>query len=315
MKQATLCTALLLFAFGALPAQGQTPDTTSAWRYFPLEVGSVWEYERYEEQCYIDWPCDPEEFEGYLRRSVEGDSVVAERKYALVVEETFAPGGLPEQTSRQLVRFDTLTARLYARPPSGEEEPWPEFFTCPLDAPFDSDIRCDPVDNSPFYTEGGYEVDLMIAESAVTAAFKSYQGDFSYRAFVADIGEVWTNSGKFSTSRYTLTYVRVGEIEYGSERFPVAAEAAPPASALALSVFPNPSSGDATARLSLDAPQRVRLAILDVLGRRVLSADLGAQPAGEVLHRLGAAGLPAGVYFVRFTGDAGTTTTTQFVRH
>lgn len=90
-------------------------DTTSAWRYLPLQVGNVWEYERYEQECYFDSPCDPEEFRGYLRRVVERDSVVAGENYALVVEETFTPSGLPVQALQYLVRFDSLSARLYAR--------------------------------------------------------------------------------------------------------------------------------------------------------------------------------------------------------
>ncbi len=66
-------------------------------------------------------------------------------------------------------------------------------------------------------------------------------------------------------------------------------------------------------RLSLDAPQRVRLAVFDVLGRRVLSADLG-WAVGEVARRINTARLPAGVYLVRLTGDAGATATAHFVR-
>ena len=40
------------------PAQGPVPDITSAWRYFPLGVGSVWEFDDYFEQCHLDGPCE-----------------------------------------------------------------------------------------------------------------------------------------------------------------------------------------------------------------------------------------------------------------
>lgn len=35
----------------AASAAAQTPDTTSAWRYAPLAVGDVWEYESWIETC------------------------------------------------------------------------------------------------------------------------------------------------------------------------------------------------------------------------------------------------------------------------
>ncbi len=78
-----------------------------------------------------------------------------------------------------------------------------------------------------------------------------------------------------------LAYARIGGVEYGTP-IPVAAEPpAPEGSALTLAVFPNPARDAATVRFSLDAPQRVTLAVFDVLGRRVLAADLGAQPSGR----------------------------------
>ena len=35
----------------AASAAAQIPDTTSAWRYAPLAVGDVWEYESWIETC------------------------------------------------------------------------------------------------------------------------------------------------------------------------------------------------------------------------------------------------------------------------
>jgi hypothetical protein len=66
--------------------------------------------------------------------------------------------------------------------------------------------------------------------------------------------------------------------------------------------------------MSLDRPQRVTLAVYDVLGRRVLADDLGVHPAGEASHRLDLAALPAGVYVVRLDGDAGAWVTARIVR-
>jgi hypothetical protein len=249
-----------------------------------------------------------------MRRSVAGDSVAGDEWYAVVVENLFTPGGQLVRTSQNLVRFDTLSARLYARTDLGDEEPWPASFGCALDEPFEADIACDTDDY--VYTSGGYEVEVQIEEETVTTTAKEYNGYLGYTMFAADLGEVYNSVGKFVTDRRALIYARVGELEVGTERFPVAAEpTAPEERALALAVFPNPSRGDATARFALDRPQRVTLAVYDVLGRRVLTADLGALPAGEATHRLDAAVLPAGLYVVRLEGDAGASATARIVHH
>jgi len=79
----------------------------------------------------------------------------------------------------------------------------------------------------------------------------------------------------------------------------VAGEAAPTAG-VSLAVGPTPTAGDAVATLRLDAPSaRVRVEVVDALGRRVAVVHDGPLAAGA--HRLGVAAgrLPAGVYRVR----------------
>ena len=90
-------------------------------------------------------------------------------------------------------------------------------------------------------------------------------------------------------------------------------EPAPVAVGPALRLAPNPTTGDASALVTLDASATVGLAVYDVLGRRVArlaEADLGAGS-----HRLSVptGALPAGVYAVRLSVDgrpAGTRTLT-----
>ena len=64
-------------------------------------------------------------------------------------------------------------------------------------------------------------------------------------------------------------------------------------------VYPNPTASDATVRLDLATAQAVRVAVFDVLGRRV--AVLHDGPLGAGAHRLDldASALPIGTYFVR----------------
>ena len=306
MRTVTIACLLLL----TLPAQGQTPDTTSAARYLPLEVGHVWEYEQWIQECII-FDCTTEVV-GYERWTVEQDTVAAGQRYKLLRQDDYSVDGEYESTRRDLVRFDTSQAFGVRR--VGESEiAWPGDVPCRLDEPFDTIVECGGW--GKVYISRPGEIIVRTEGETETRVVKEYQALIPGSYFGADVGLLYEGGGEFGGAWITLSYARVGDLEYGSERFPVAAETAPPASVLALSVFPNPSRGDATARLSLDVPQRARLAVFDVLGRRVLSADLGAQPAGEMLHRLDTADLPAGVYLVRLDGDAGTAATARVVRH
>ncbi|HEX9950708.1 MAG TPA: DUF5666 domain-containing protein, partial [Rubricoccaceae bacterium] len=79
-----------------------------------------------------------------------------------------------------------------------------------------------------------------------------------------------------------------------------AAGDAPAAVALA-SVFPNPTSGAATLRYSVATSADVRVSVVDVLGRTVLTATDGPASAGDHEVRLDTAALPAGVYVVRLS--------------
>jgi hypothetical protein len=80
----------------------------------------------------------------------------------------------------------------------------------------------------------------------------------------------------------------------------VASETAPPEQAFALApVFPNPAASHATVRLDLPSARAVRVAVFDVLGRRVAVLHDGPLGAGAHRLRLDASALPIGTYFVR----------------
>ncbi len=66
---------------------------------------------------------------------------------------------------------------------------------------------------------------------------------------------------------------------------------------------PNPATGRAALTFRLDAPQVVRLAVTDVLGREVAVLAEGPQAAGEHTATLDTARLPAGVYVARLVAD------------
>ncbi len=81
---------------------------------------------------------------------------------------------------------------------------------------------------------------------------------------------------------------------------PPAIEAVTPEGVYRLeSVYPNPVSARATVGFTLPRAQAVRLAVFDVLGRKVAVLADEVRPAGEQALRLDASALPSGVYLVR----------------
>jgi hypothetical protein len=87
-------------------------------------------------------------------------------------------------------------------------------------------------------------------------------------------------------------------------------------SMLTLQVAPNPFRQNATIHYRLERPRAVRLAVYDVLGRRVRVLRRGQQPAGTHRVELEARGLAAGTYLCRLIveGRAPKTTTIVLTR-
>ncbi len=67
--------------------------------------------------------------------------------------------------------------------------------------------------------------------------------------------------------------------------------------------YPNPFSQQATLALDVAETQTVTVEVLDVLGRRVALAHDGPLAVGAHRVVIEAAGLPAGVYVVRASGE------------
>jgi len=79
----------------------------------------------------------------------------------------------------------------------------------------------------------------------------------------------------------------------------VSAEPAPEASALGLSIHPNPARLSATVAFRLPSAGPARVEVFDVLGRSVAVLADGDRVTGEHVVRAPLAGLPAGPYVVR----------------
>ena len=81
-----------------------------------------------------------------------------------------------------------------------------------------------------------------------------------------------------------------------------------PEAGVRLGVSPNPIRNAATVGVSLDQPGHIRLDVVDALGRVVRTLRDAHLAAGSHDVRLGADGLPAGVYTVRATTPTGAQT-------
>lgn len=109
----------------------------------------------------------------------------------------------------------------------------------------------------------------------------------------------------FKTSPFTRPWFVAGA---------TAAEAAPGAAGVRLVVWPTPARGAAAVRLSLDAPARVDVTLIDALGRIVARLAEGEHTAGDVALSL-PAGLAPGIYVVRaVVGDQAVSRTVTVVR-
>jgi hypothetical protein len=116
---------------------------------------------------------------------------------------------------------------------------------------------------------------------------------------------------------FDLSFARIDDVEYGTPVFvfptPNEPGAAQPLTTAFTDVFPNPARGAMRAQYTLGAPQTVTLELVDLLGRRVRSVEMGPQPEGSYDMRLDLGGLRAGLYVLRLRGDAGAGATQRIV--
>ena len=116
----------------------------------------------------------------------------------------------------------------------------------------------------------------------------------------------WTIDVEFEGETYTHTFT-VGMV--------TAEEGAAAAAAFGLSeAYPNPLRDTGRLTLTLATPQRVRVAVYDVLGREVVELAEGIRPAGEHEVVVDARALPSGLYVVRAASGDGVATRSLVVQ-
>ena len=274
---------------GAVLAGGAEPDTTAPWRYYPLAVGNVWEYRSQRGVT--------------TRKAVVGDTTVGGVNYFFLERVAFDTDGTPSAPFVQLVRYDStfhVDRERYTNSEGEGVEGLGEV-PCPLDSPFDIVVTFEGRDCA---VRGDYDVSLVFggvepgtgADTVRTAVkeFAFFTG--LVERFAAGVGLVLSDlEGVYQA----LRYYRIDGEEHGVVLFPVSNVSTPPLAGAALTIGPNPTGGAATVRLGLPAPADVRVAVYDVLGRRVATLASGALAAGTHGLPLDAAPLAPGVYVVR----------------
>ncbi len=146
---------------------------------------------------------------------------------------------------------------------------------------------------------GGIRSGIYVVRAFIGPAFPNDVDDSDFFSFIKTSN--LTDGDGSPPARGGLTWTE----EDGAA--PDAAAARAPGS---LAIYPSPFSDRTTVRFALGEAAEVRVAVYDVLGRRVALLAEGLAEAGEHEATFEAADLPSGVYLVRFEA-AGRTHTQQ----
>ena len=282
------------------------PDPVAGSRYVPLAVGNEWQYESGRVGVAED----------LLRHRVTGTRDLEGETYFVVETSYFRPRTGRDRWSvspeKDLVRYDTLTARVVFAPGSGGR-----FWRRPL-CPFDEPLNESPYDDGAvFCTADEYgppesatrsDRGVQRQETGLTVESESFKqfvsistaGDFLQ--YAADIGFLPDSGGRIFEPPYTgLAYARVlqpdGTVLEAGRRYAVAADDAPTDRAFALEVGPNPTAGPLTVALEVAAPSAVTVEVFDALGRRVHVLEVAV--AGRAALALDGSRWAPGLYVVR----------------
>lgn len=275
------------------------PDTTDWRRYYPLEVGNEWQYESTGfcggngVSCWTGHQIvGIEEIDGvtyYLERGCSSDPYTNEISCGSPYRIRY------DDEARTVVGFaldGTLSDALGV---------------CRLDLPFNfeaMEVDCLAVTWLEGYLAvyGWYGSTFSIdGGPSVQGSLKGVYHIVGGTDYFAGIGMI-RMTGEID-HEFHLRYAHVGGVTYGTPIFAFPTSGEPGATAPAASklgpVHPNPVRSALTVAYELAAPQDVTLEVVDVLGRRVRTLDLGARPAGPSEARIEAAGLAPGLYVVR----------------
>lgn len=279
---------------GFLP--GFEEDTTSSWRYFPLQIGNEWQYELF-------YPGTGDT--SHMGYRVRADTLLEGRTY-YALHHCFNDGQLcTSPQSDTYVRFDTTNALVIERLVIGGQprEEWWDEVPCALDAPFgSSQISCTGLGGDPqYFVEGGHDFNLVLPPDTVHGiTFKEFDSIEVVMGVVADFGVVSRVYQKTPRPIKTLVYARIDRAAYGTPTFsfPTVSETVWPETSRSTLIYPNPAQFLTTVRFDAPLTGNYTIEVFDVRGRRLLSIGLGTLIPGRAEYRLDLGGLVQGTYIV-----------------
>ena len=216
--------ALLVAALWGCDSRGAleepAPETPQAFRFFPLAVGHVWEYERFaqtgDDFCPNEWTLS-----GYLRYEVRDPVIVQGRSYFQMAGIEYDLNGVPFNTYELTVGYDTSAVRVITLRPDGTEQTW---FANPreLATPVGEVAACGGPD--PYITLGSEDWVGAISGDSLTGSFKRFETNFfsAWFSYVQDVGLI--SSGQFDCggSRNDLIFARIDGRGVGKRKIPIA---------------------------------------------------------------------------------------------
>lgn len=294
-----LAAGVLATLAAACPVHAQTPpppDTLDWHRYYPLAVGNAWEYS------------DAENPFALFRHVIESDTTIQGRLYyrRVTYSQEVPIFGDTVFVNHDYVRYDTAGVVVAAASPAADTvaaDPCADnYFARDLRLGFGARVKCPMPPPDSVIVEGAYDLVWTApgGELVEVAAIKYFFVDgIIYTEFVADVGPV--GGGNLWGPR--LHYARVGGVEYGTPRIPVAAESVAPAVAsLEVTVLRNPVRQHAAFGFRSTRPQRAYVEVFDVVGRRVWKAPVQLSATWSRVD-VPVSEFGAGTYFVRVSAE------------
>ena len=294
---------LLLLAAALAPSVRAQTDTTSAWRYFPLEVGNRWEYSYATAPASPFPPQPPPQLREYWRWMVTGTVGSGSGRLFVLRQERYSLSGALLSSYTAHARYDSATARVEVDGARFAYAP------CPLDLPFYSFTGCD---YGPANGVGYGQTVLGLVTSLKRFDNGLVGGWVQLAAGIGFVRHVYDHDGKgMPPTDIELQYARVGGRAYGTPvpilPVVVAAEPESPPTALGLRAAPNPVAGPLALTLVLPGAGPVTVEAFDVTGQRVYHSA-STLAAGTHTLDVDAAGWAPGLYVVRVTTADGAAT-------
>lgn len=153
----------------------------------------------------------------------------------------------------------------------------------------------------------GWEIELDrtalgVATNAAIGVFvlqNNGGGDYLSTDFIPQTSSPLTTNGGNLANASAVDFATIAGIQRATFNVVALGTKAADEASVALTVYPNPTSNEATVAYRVLTPQPVRIVLTDLLGRQLRVLENGVKAAGIQTARLSTADVAAGTYLVR----------------